>query len=99
MVSWAKSRRLYLEHIQYLGWPEGNTYHLGAELWLQMSMMLKESLPSTVSGQQAVALADYLESRDGEGWRLHMYFWGDEKKRMLGEFIEFLRGGKFEVKQ
>ena len=98
MVSWAKSRRLYLEDIQFLGWSEGNTYHLGREFWMQLGMMLKEALPSTVSGQQATALADFLEGQSWENWDIHMYFWVDPDRRMLGELIQFLRCGEFEVR-
>ncbi len=32
-----------------------------------------------------------------ESWQMHLYLWGDEGGQATGQFIQFLRGGGFDV--
>ena len=99
----ARRRTLVLDLEDRLGEPDGHeTFRMNWEFWGQVDMAfgsrLGRSLTHAVTAEDAHALADLLESSIAdESWQMHLYLWRDEGGQATGQFIQFLRGGGFDV--
>ena len=99
----ARPRTLVLDVEDRLGEPDGgDAFRMNWEFWAQVDMAfdstLGRTLTRTVTAEDAHALADLLEaSAADESWQMHRYVWGDEGGQATGQFIQFLRGGGFDV--